>query len=222
MFIQNEIIVPQTQNLQTASFNQSHEPFFFNSQLYSTFQINNNGGNWFETTFNQPGEIWMTTIDSSQQTMWLLSEYDSTLNISEPEPYIGNNKVWIYYSAVKIDTEKPNLKRQFQLRRCETPMNLETYVEQINEQPAVFSLSQNYPNPFNPTTKIRYSLPQTTHVKLAMYDVLGNQIAVLVDGEKPVGNHEVDVNGNNLASGVYFVRMTTGNFSTTKKIMLMK
>jgi hypothetical protein len=83
-FIQNEVVVPQSENLSFPALNQSHEPFFFNGQLYSTFQINNNGGNFFETTFNQPGEIWMTTIDAPQQTMWLLSNYDSTLNVSEP------------------------------------------------------------------------------------------------------------------------------------------
>ncbi|MBN1414334.1 MAG: hypothetical protein JW973_04480 [Bacteroidales bacterium] len=122
-FVRNEVVLPQTVHLQTAAFNQSHEPFILDNQLYSTFQINNDGGNFFETTFNQPGEIWLTTIDNPTQTMWLLSDFDETLSISEPEPYVGNSKVWVYYSAVRIDPDKPYLKRVFQLRRCETPFN---------------------------------------------------------------------------------------------------
>lgn len=222
MFIQNEIIVPQTQNLQTASFNQSHEPFFFNDQLYSTFQINNNGGSWFETTFNQPGEIWMTTIDGSQQTMWLLSDYDSTLNISEPEPYIGNDKVWVYYSAVKIDTEKPSLKRQFQLRRCGTPMNIATSIEDNDNIPLDFKLYQNYPNPFNPTTTIRFSLPQYSHATLKIFDILGREVVMLVDGELNAGEYSVLLNAERLSSGIYIYRLQAGRVVHQKKMTVLK
>ncbi|MCL5991537.1 MAG: T9SS type A sorting domain-containing protein [Bacteroidetes bacterium] len=144
IFVKNEEVVPQTVNLKNPAFNQSHEPFIFNNQLYSVFQINNYGGNFFETTFNQPGEIWLTTIDQSTKKMWLLSEFDSTLSISEPEPYIGNGKVWVFYSAVKIEPSKPSLKRQFQLRICETPMNITSIndYQKLNEN----KLSV-YPNP---------------------------------------------------------------------------
>ena len=91
-----------------------------------------------------------------------------------------------------------------------------------NEIPSNYVLYQNYPNPFNPSTKIRYSLPQTTHVKLTLYNVLGVQILTLIDSEQAIGNHEIVLNGNNLASGVYFVKMNAGNYSVTKKIILMK
>ncbi len=94
--------------------------------------------------------------------------------------------------------------------------------DNVNEVPSNYVLYQNYPNPFNPSTKIRYSLPQTAHVKLTLYNVLGVQILTLVDSEQSVGNHEVELNGNNLASGVYFIKMNAGNYSVTKKIMLMK
>lgn len=88
--------------------------------------------------------------------------------------------------------------------------------------PVSYTLYQNYPNPFNPSTKIRYSLPQTTHVKLTLYNILGVQLLTLIDTEQPVGNHEIELSGNNLASGVYFIRMNAGNYSVMKKIMLMK
>lgn len=122
MFIQNETVTPVSVSLQNPVFNQSHEPFLFNGKLYSTFQINNDGGNFFATTFNQPGEIWLTTIDQPNPQKWLLSKYDNTLSVSEPEPYVGNGKVWVFYSAVKIESSVPYLKRLFQLRRSEAPV----------------------------------------------------------------------------------------------------
>ncbi|OGV10869.1 MAG: hypothetical protein A3J84_07710 [Ignavibacteria bacterium RIFOXYA2_FULL_37_17] len=94
--------------------------------------------------------------------------------------------------------------------------------DNINEIPSDYVLYQNYPNPFNPSTKIRYSIPQAAKVSIALYNVLGIKVASLVETEQPVGNYEIVLNGNNLASGVYFVRMNAGNYSVTKKIVLMK
>ncbi len=88
--------------------------------------------------------------------------------------------------------------------------------------PTQYMLEQNYPNPFNPTTKIKYSIPQASKVSIAVYDVLGIKVISLVDAEQPVGNYEIVFNGNNLASGVYFVRMNADNYLVTKKIMLLK
>lgn len=124
MFIQSEAVTPATENLVNPALNQSHEPFIFNNQLYSTFQINNDGGNFFETTFNQAGEIWLTTVDETNQQMWLLSEFNYNLRVSEPEPFIGNDKVWVFYSAVEIDESTPYLRKKYQLRRCSTPLSL--------------------------------------------------------------------------------------------------
>ncbi|MCB4798868.1 hypothetical protein [Neotamlana laminarinivorans] len=123
MFVQNEIITPTSVNLETPALNQSHEPFIFNNEMYSAFQINEDGNNFSQTAFNRPGEIWLTTIDNQNQQMWLLSDFDSTLNVSEPEAYIGNDKVWIFYSASKLDGSQSFINRKYQLRRCETPMN---------------------------------------------------------------------------------------------------
>lgn len=205
MFTLNEIVVPQSVNLQTASFNQSHEPFFYNGQLYSTFQINNNGGNFFETTFNQPGEIWMTTIGSSQQTMWLLSEYDSTLNISEPEPYVGNNKVWIYYSAVVIDSTKPYLKRQFQLRRCETPMNTVTGLNENEFERLIISI---YPNPTQGIINIDLK-GSFTDFEIVVYNVLGQTLKTI--------RNQKQIDLSNLSSGHYFISVRID-----KQIMMVK
>ena len=85
-----------------------------------------------------------------------------------------------------------------------------------------FYLFQNYPNPFNPTTKMDYSIPRASFVTLKVYDILGREVATLVNEEKPAGNYEVEFNGKGLSSGVYFYRIQAGNFVSTKKLVLLK
>jgi hypothetical protein len=88
--------------------------------------------------------------------------------------------------------------------------------------PAVFSLGQNFPNPFNPETTIRYSLPSRAHVFLAIYNALGERVAVLAEGEQESGFHEVRFDGSALASGVYFYRLQSPGFVQTKRLSLLK
>jgi hypothetical protein len=88
--------------------------------------------------------------------------------------------------------------------------------------PTEFSLEQNFPNPFNPTTTIKYSIPLSTKIIIRVFDVLGNQIAVLVNEKKPAGNYKLTWNAANLPSGVYFYRLKAGNFVETKKMILLK
>ncbi len=88
--------------------------------------------------------------------------------------------------------------------------------------PTEFILEQNYPNPFNPSTKIKYSVPQTSQVQIKVYDVLGNEIETLVNEEKPTGSYEKTWNAANLPSGVYFYQLKAGSFIETKKMILIK
>ena len=88
--------------------------------------------------------------------------------------------------------------------------------------PLQFELSQNYPNPFNPTTGIRYQLPGDRWVRLVVYNVIGQQVAVLFDGRQYLGEHEVRFDGRNLSSGVYFYRLTAGSFSAVRKMLLVR
>ena len=95
--------------------------------------------------------------------------------------------------------------------------------------PNNFKLFQNYPNPFNPSTKIKYEIPFVeTHseaslqITLKVYDVLGNEVAILVNEQKPAGDYIVAFNGTNLSSGIYFYQLKAGNFVETKKMILMK
>jgi hypothetical protein len=88
--------------------------------------------------------------------------------------------------------------------------------------PSQFVLTQNYPNPFNPTTTIEFSLPKTGNVTLKVFDVLGREVATLVDENLPVGVHKAEWNAGGLASGMYFYRLQAGEFVRTKALMLLK
>ena len=104
-------------------------------------------------------------------------------------------------------------------------------VEPVDKIPSGFTLKQNYPNPFNPTTKIHYIIgsgaKQSQFVTLKVYDVLGNEIATLVNEEKPAGEYDVEFNSHSgnvrkLQSGVYFYQLRAGSYSETKKMVLLK
>lgn len=88
--------------------------------------------------------------------------------------------------------------------------------------PSIYSLSQNYPNPFNPTTVISYQLPVSSDVTLKVYDILGREVATLINGKQNAGYRNVAFNAGNLPSGVYFYRLEAGTYSATKKLLLLK
>jgi hypothetical protein len=88
--------------------------------------------------------------------------------------------------------------------------------------PTVYALSQNYPNPFNPTTNIKFDLPKQGFVSLKVYDVIGKEVATLVNEVKSAGSYNVDFNGTNLSSGVYFYRLESGSFIDVKRMILIK
>jgi hypothetical protein len=85
-----------------------------------------------------------------------------------------------------------------------------------------FSLSQNYPNPFNPVTNLQFSIANSQLTVLKVYDVLGREVATLVNEQKLPGTYAVQFNANNLASGVYFYRLQAGQFSDTKKLLILR
>ncbi len=98
-----------------------------------------------------------------------------------------------------------------------------TFVEQnTSNVPQVFELSQNYPNPFNPVTEISFSLPRKEHVSLKVFNVLGMEVATLVEGERGAGRHTASFDATGFASGVYFYRLKAGDAMLSKKMMLVK
>ncbi len=136
-------------------------------------------------------------------------------------------------------TRKPGLKSFINSRNASVQSQLTSLglsdVEELSEIPLSFSLSQNYPNPFNPTTIIEYTIPTPPSapplskgrdmggvVTLKVYDVLGKEVATLVNEYKRPGTHSVLFDASRLSSGIYFYQIKTGSFSQTKRMMLIK
>jgi hypothetical protein len=94
--------------------------------------------------------------------------------------------------------------------------------DDLSSIPDQFELSQNYPNPFNARTAIEYSLPQDSHVRIVIYNLLGQNIETLVDSDQNAGNHLLVWNASNVPTGVYFYRMEAGKFTQTRKMLLAK
>jgi hypothetical protein len=93
--------------------------------------------------------------------------------------------------------------------------------------PAKFSLSQNYPNPFNPMTTIEYSLPEQSQVTLEVFNILGQRVKTLVNAVEPIGRHRIvwdgkDAQGKDVASGIYFYRLEAGEFTDSKRMVILK
>ncbi len=112
----------------------------------------------------------------------------------------------------------PRHKRTFTVR-IHNPIGITPI---SNNVPDKFALLQNYPNPFNPVTNINFDIAKTGIVKLAVYDVTGKEVASLVNGELTAGSYKYDFNASDLASGIYFYRLEAGNFTSVKKMMLIK
>ncbi|WP_304129941.1 T9SS type A sorting domain-containing protein [Ignavibacterium album] len=119
-------------------------------------------------------------------------------------------------------------KYQYRLKQIDFDGTFEysSIIEVEITSPTSFALEQNYPNPFNPSTKIRFNIPdvgsELAQTTLKVYDVLGNEVAILVNEEKPSGRYEIEFDASSLTSGVYFYRLQSGSFIETKKMILLR
>ena len=129
----------------------------------------------------------------------------------EPQHYIFSDKLMNLLSVT-----------YYRLKQIDYNGNFE-YSNIVEVNPEVsFLLSQNYPNPFNPVTTISYQLPVTAHVLLKVYDILGNEVVTLINETKSSGSYAVPFDGKKLSSGVYFYTLETGEYRSTKRMILMK
>lgn len=128
--------------------------------------------------------------------------------------YINSSQVY-YMNNTIVHPGETNVTVNFST----TPLAVKSGSSSI---PKVFSLGQNYPNPFNPTTNITYQLATAGRVTLKVYNILGQEVATLVNGEKSAGRYKVEFNGNNLSSGIYLYKLSAGNFTNVKKMILLK
>ncbi len=144
-----------------------------------------------------------------------------------------NNKSYFILGTISSENQIPPEYRYHKTILIKTDTlgsNLDDLPTSVDshENDFVFYLMQNYPNPFNPTTTIRYSIPVETghapslHTTLKVYDVLGKEVTTLVNEEKSAGNYEVEFSASTLPSGIYFYKLQAGNFSSVKKMILLK
>ncbi|OGU63476.1 MAG: hypothetical protein A2W30_03815 [Ignavibacteria bacterium RBG_16_36_9] len=134
----------------------------------------------------------------------------------------GNSNSPKYYSFT--DEKVNGGKYSYRLKQIDTDGQFEySKVIEINlDAPMKYELSQNYPNPFNPVTTIQFSMPEAGEVKLTVYNILGEQVAVLVNENKEAGVHTINFNASELNSGIYIYKISAGNFSDVKKLMVIK
>jgi len=178
----------------------------------------NNGSSWIplESEYTEPG------VGNFQPT-------------GEPV-YDGIISSWVQESISLANYLSSQFKVRFQLRTNGRVTRDGWYVDDIgvliftiptsSEDDVVtvtkFNLEQNYPNPFNPSTNIKYAISNKQFVSLKVYDVLGNDVAILVSEQKPAGIYEIEFDASELSSGIYYYRLVAGSFIDTKKMILLK
>jgi hypothetical protein len=137
-------------------------------------------------------------------------------------PGFGTTTEVHHYSFVDEGLQSGNY--QYRLKQIDFDGTFEysNIIEVTVDAPTKYTLEQNYPNPFNPVTSIHYVVGSQGHVTLKVYDVLGNEVATLVNEQKPSGTYEVEFDGTNLPSGIYFYQLKAGTFVETKKMVLLK
>ncbi|MCZ7609488.1 MAG: T9SS type A sorting domain-containing protein [Ignavibacterium sp.] len=195
-------------SLHTQTFNSNNLLIEFIGQYWHSINGWINQQRWVRTyTPDNKFLEWVTQF--WQTTQWenfsrLISYYDTNGNETVFAWEMWENSAWqnhiqILYNYTVVSDIEENLGNELN-----------------------YLLSQNYPNPFNPTTKINWQSPVSAHQSLRVYDVLGNEVAILVDEYKPAGKYEIDFNAVGLSSGIYLIRLETNNYVNTKKMILIK
>ncbi|WP_290660914.1 LamG-like jellyroll fold domain-containing protein [Ignavibacterium sp.] len=201
--------------------------------------INNWLNTVWQTGFNMNLNEWyMITSVLKEDTVYtyINNEYVSFMTLTGP--IIQDNKpleigrdvpgtTEYFYGKmddIKIFNRALTFQEVINLYNWGTTTEIES--EKYSSLPESFILEQNYPNPFNPSTKIKFSIPnvgsELAQTVLMVYDILGNEVATLVNEEKPAGVYEVEFNASQLSSGIYFYKLTAGSFTEIKKMLLIK
>lgn len=177
-------------------------------------------GNVYVTGTSQGATMiadYVTIRYSPQGTMQWLNRYNSPANREDAAYFIAVDSLGFVY--VSGNSAGSNLVADFLTMKIDKFTNIEPVNSAI---PDKFSLSQNYPNPFNPETKIKFQISNSSEVKLTVFDNAGREVAVLVNHKLTPGNYEYNFNAKGLSSGIYFYKLSSENFSETKKMILIK
>ena len=165
---------------------------------------------------NEPCYMWFNP-DPAAEPDTAIADVKADLQLND-----GFERVVVHYGKfIDLETDFDEIRLGTSFEHVSSPYNTSVSRHE-NQLPNQFELSQNYPNPFNPATTIAYTLKVNDKARLSVYDLMGNEVAVLVDGIQSAGNHEVQFEGANLASGIYFYKLQTAEQVITRKMMLVK
>jgi len=156
--------------------------------------------------------LFIFVLNNSEAQRWKLTRYEYMLGIGTG---FGQNDI--------VGVSEYTMENWFGLEEALAFRNMGlTGLNNTGEVADEFFLGQNYPNPFNPVTSFKFSIPKNGDVKLIVYDMLGNAVDVIWDGFMSSGLYNCSFDGTNLASGTYFYRLSTSDYSVTKKMVLVR
>ncbi len=178
------------------------------------------------------GDLWWNASYDGGNTWTGAAALTTTSDINESFPFVadrlealagGGYRVRLMYVADAIPDQQPFTTFTEPEPWMYQEIDLAgTDVKPIATVPKEFGLTQNYPNPFNPSTKIQYSIPTGAQVTLKVYDLLGREVATLVNQDQAAGSYEASFDATNLANGAYLYKLTAGSYSDVKRMMLLK
>jgi Secretion system C-terminal sorting domain len=183
----------------------------------------------FYVLFDTPGQSWADGVTGVATAIDIFYGEDlGNVNGIRYENGWGGKTVYLgiglEYAVEVAAADDPVMSDQFEtlMTNVITWFSANDVEETEAVQPTVFSLAQNYPNPFNPSTQISFTLPYSTDVTLTVFNVAGQQVATLVNGQMSAGHQDISFDASSLSSGVYFYTLQAGDFTATRKMMLMK
>ena len=181
----------------------------------------------FEASFDEYQNIklnWTTSSEINNKGFEIQREYSNSNTWKDLDFISGNGTTTKKNSYTYIDAILPPGKYLYRLKQIDFNGSFEysNIVEIEVIAPDQYELKQNFPNPFNPSTKISFQIPGQYFVSLKIYNMLGEEVATLVNEKKSAGKYNVDFNASALPSGVYFYQLSAGNFIQTRKMMLLK
>jgi len=196
---------------------------------FGSFYTTDNGNNWYQAGFPSGSSVYAINFVPAVPGMVLAGT-----NIEPNYNYAAFNNIPVFSSyseglGVNAITEAITSNDTYMFagtsyngvwRRTLPGVTLAN--ENKTEVPDKYSLDQNYPNPFNPSTTIKYSIPESGNVKLTVYNSLGEKVALLTDEYKEVGTHKINFDASSLSSGIYFYKIKINNYSSTKKMILLR
>ncbi|MEO8231845.1 MAG: Ig-like domain-containing protein, partial [Ignavibacteriota bacterium] len=201
-------------------------PTFQTNTLLQVFLFGDGSNNKFRFAVKEtaPGNFEVSPWYDVDWIGWKIVTWD--LSLGQTGNWIGNNVLEppLSFDSFQMTYEAGNQNiGTYYFDDLRTASFSPTDVEEVSGIiPTEFELEQNYPNPFNPSTQIKFSVPQTSSVKIIVTDILGKEVATLVNDNLAAGNYSVNFNASSVSSGIYFYTLLTDNFKQSKKMVLIK